>query len=159
MKEVLYRISKDFEAAKKEELKFIDDEIDITKKAIEAAREQGDLSENFDFQSNRDKYAKLEHDKNDIIEILNHCAVVPISYYKYENLSTKDIYEVTIVDPIESDLFTLEAIIPISNKSGIARQISNHEVGDIIDIRKTENGPVEYQVKILAHDPDYSKNK
>ena len=115
---------------------------------IESAREQGDLSENFDYHATKDEKAKLEGEQARLKEILGSAEVVPINYYKYKNLSTGDVYEVTLVDPVEADLFTEEAIIPISHSSGIAKQIDGHKTGDIINIFSKE-GKNLYKVEIL----------
>ena len=115
---------------------------------IESAREQGDLSENFDYHATKDEKAKLEAEKARLKEILGNAEVVPINYFKYKNLTTGDVYEVTLVDSVEADLFTEEAVIPISHASGIAKQIDNHKTGDIIDIYSKE-GKKLYQVEIL----------
>lgn len=121
---------------------------------LQLARSQGDLSENADYDSARDKQAHIESRIKEIDAMLLHVQIIdetaidthvakPGATVTILDLSEKkpepEMY--TIVGTFETDPFAGK----ISNESPLAKAILNHGVNEIVSVGVAEP----YEVKIL----------
>lgn len=120
---------------------------------LAAARAQGDLSENADYDAARKKQAEIEARITELEKILDNCEVIESattgakvvdfgSNVKVLDLTTDEEDEYLIVNTIEVNN-VLEN--KISVESPLAKAIIGHQVGDVV----TVSGPVKYDVKIV----------
>ncbi|PPE04878.1 transcription elongation factor GreA [Entomoplasma ellychniae] len=134
------------------ELKYLLDEVrpKVIEELVEA-RNQGDLSENADYDAARKRQAEVEArikelenmiDKAIIIEDVETDNVQLGSKVELQMLNTKEKLGVKIVGSTEADPFKGY----ISNESPIAKAIWNKKVGDIVDVKSVDKP---YSVKIL----------
>ncbi|MBN0970936.1 transcription elongation factor GreA [Mycoplasma phocoeninasale] len=116
---------------------------------IKEARNQGDLSENAEYDSARDKQAIIENEILEIQHILENCEVIESkkshnvkigSTVKAINLETKDLLEATIVGALDADPFNNK----ISNTSPLAKALLGKKVKDIVEVE----APHKYKVQI-----------
>lgn len=120
--------------------------------AIKEAREQGDLSENADYDAARDEQAKVEARIQELEYMLEHAKIidgapkgvvgigttVTINYVGDEE--EEDIYK--IVGSLEADPFDNK----VSDESPIGKALVGSKVGDIVSV-PSPNGS--YEVKIV----------
>ena len=121
---------------------------------LQAARAQGDLSENADYDAARDDQAKIQNRISQIEKILKNYELIGDEannlgkWVKIEFLDLEDedepIQVYKIVGTLEAD--PLRQLI--SDESPLGHAVVNHNVGDKVYV-KTENGE-EFWVKILA---------
>ncbi len=120
--------------------------------AIVAARAQGDLSENADYDAARNRQAEVEGRIAQIENILNNCIIVEDratsskvvslgTKVRFKDLSDGEIYDYQIVGTIEANPMGGK----ISNDSPIGKALQNHKVGDHVLI---EVG-TPYEIEIL----------
>lgn len=121
-------------------------------RAIESAREQGDLSENAEYDAAKERQAWIEGRINDIQGQLAGAEVVDISVLKsdrvifgatvvlLDNESDKEItYQIVGVDEADVKEGRISIISPI------ARAMIGKRVGDLIEVR-TPNADKEYEI-------------
>ena len=122
-------------------------------KQIQDAREQGDLSENADYDSAKNEQARLEWRIQEIEEILNRYEIIRESSsnkkivsigstVKFKDLSDNKEYEYEICGSIESD----PLVGKISNESPLAKAILNKTVGTKSEVRGIDKP---YKVEII----------
>lgn len=124
-------------------------------KAIQEAREQGDLSENADYDAAKNRQAEIEAKIKEYENILNFAEIIVESKtkkgsdkvkvgtkVKILDLSDDDTYEYAIVGEVEANPDENK----ISNVSPLAMAILNHEEEEIVEIKGVEKP---YKVKIL----------
>ncbi len=118
---------------------------------IKEARGQGDLSENAEYDSARDKQAAIENEINEIQHILDNYEIIKStntnvvkigSKVQIISLANDNIQEVTIVGSLDADPFSGK----ISNTSALAKALLDKEVNSIIEVE----APKKYKVKILS---------
>jgi len=126
-------------------------------KAIQEAREQGDLSENADYDAAKNRQAEIEAKIQELENILNHAQIIDEKGGKKSNVvkvgTTVDIYDTvddaiysySIVGEVEAD----PAKNKISNVCPLAIAILGHEVGDIVEIKGIEK-PYKVQIKKIS---------
>lgn len=121
----------------------------ITKKIAEA-REQGDLSENAEYDAAMDEQGKIEDRIKDIQEILKDAVVVAdddtgkinIGYtVKLLDLEENEEDEYKIVGSNEVDILNGK----ISNESPVGAAVIGHVAGDIVTV-ETEAGSFQYKI-------------
>ena len=119
---------------------------------IKEAREQGDLSENADYDAARNEQAEIEAKIKKLETILENVQIiesvstdevgvgttVKIAYIDDED----DIDQYKIVGSQEADPFESK----ISNESPIAKALMGHKVGDVVSV-ESPNGS--YEVKVI----------
>lgn len=123
--------------------------------AIKEAREQGDLSENADYDAARDEQAKIETKIIELEHMLEHATI--ISEAKEGEVGLGSTVTVAFVDDEEDEdqykiVGSLEANIlenKISDESAMGSALCGHKVGDIVTI-ESPNGS--YEVKIVKID-------
>lgn len=121
-------------------------------KQIQAAREQGDLSENADYDAAKEKQTEIESRISEIQNTLENCQidsghdkkgeVSVYNYVQYEDLSDNTINVVQIVGSIESNPDEHK----ISNESPLAKALLEKKVGDITEVKGID---VHYKIKVL----------
>jgi transcription elongation factor GreA len=121
----------------------------ITKKIAEA-REQGDLSENAEYDAAMDEQGKIEDRIKDIQEILKDAVVVAdddtgkinIGYtVKLLDLEENEEEEYKIVGSNEVDILNGK----ISNESPVGAAVIGHVAGDTVTV-ETEAGSFQYKI-------------
>jgi len=121
-------------------------------KAIEEARAHGDLSENAEYESAKEKQAYIEGRIQDLSGILANAEVIPALNKKPEkvqfgvtvkllNLDTDEIVTYKIVGPYEAD----PSNGSISIYSPIARALIGKEVGDEVQV-STPSGVKNFEI-------------
>ncbi|BDV03551.1 MAG: transcription elongation factor GreA [Candidatus Hepatoplasma scabrum] len=123
-------------------------------KELSAAREQGDLSENADYDTAKDKQAKIEAEIFELENVLSKAKIVDIkkndyvqlgSIIEYHKKGEKNIRKVQIVGSIEAN--PLLNIPQIGNDSPFARSLLNHKKGDMVMVITPVNN---YEIKIVS---------
>lgn len=121
-------------------------------KQIAAARELGDLRENAEYHSAKDKQGFIEAQIADYEDKFSRAEVIDISQLsgekicfgatvKLENLDNEKIVSYTIVSEFESNID--DGLISVI--SPVARALLGKEVGDEVEI-KTPGGVITYEV-------------
>ncbi|MCF0112113.1 MAG: transcription elongation factor GreA [Erysipelotrichaceae bacterium] len=121
---------------------------------LAAARAQGDLSENADYDAARDRQARVEARIRDLDYMLQNYEIIDDvqdtkgprtihlgSTVTLHDLDMDEIDTYTIVGSIESD----PLIGKLSNETPLAKAILNHKMGDVVTVQVAEP----YEVKIL----------
>ena len=119
---------------------------------LKAARAQGDLSENADYDAARDRQAQVEARIRELEIMLNNIEIIDDkqgsvrvakigSTVKIEELDTHQIDEFTIVGSVEADPLNGK----LSNVTPLAEAILEHKVWQTVEVLVDEP----YQVKIL----------
>lgn len=119
---------------------------------LKAARAQGDLSENADYDAARDHQAQVEARIRQLEVMLNNIEIIDDkkggnrvakigSFVKIEELDTKEVSEFIIVGSVEADPLNGK----MSNVTPLALAIMDHKAGQVVEVQIDEP----YQVKIL----------
>lgn len=149
-------LTKEKEAEIKKELeRLIHEERPKVIKAIQEAREQGDLSENADYDAAKNRQAEIEARIKEYENILNFAEIIDDKASKKSanrvkvgtkvkilDLSDDETYEYAIVGEVEADPDQNK----ISNVSPLAMAVLDHEEGQVVEIKGVEKP---YKVKIL----------
>ncbi len=109
---------------------------------LKAARAQGDLSENADYDAARNKQAEVEARIKEIENILANAKIVKDqsksdktialgSVVSFTNLNDKSVKEIKIVGTVEADPFKNL----VSNQSPVGIALLGHKVGDIVTVK------------------------
>lgn len=127
-------------------------------KTIQEAREQGDLSENADYDAAKNRQGEIENRIKEIKNIINYVEIIGEhdsqdrsnkvrigSTVKILDLSENEYYTYEIVGEVESDPNNHK----ISNQSPLAKAILNKPVSANVEIHGIENP---YRVKIIKID-------
>lgn len=119
---------------------------------LKAARAQGDLSENADYDAAKNKQGEIERRISEIEDILNYCEIINEKANKKKNgvqigsvvkitdLSDNTTYTFTVVSTIESNLENNK----ISNVCPLGAALIGHGVGDIVKVKVDE--PYDVQI-------------
>ena len=119
---------------------------------LKAARAQGDLSENADYEAAKNKQGEIERRISEIEDILNNCEIINEKAIKRKNgvqigsvvkitdLSDNTSYTFTVVSTIESNLENNK----ISNVCPLGAALIGHGVGDIVKVKVDE--PYDVQI-------------
>ncbi|WP_342263405.1 transcription elongation factor GreA [Spiroplasma endosymbiont of Clivina fossor] len=124
----------------------------VIKELVEA-RNQGDLSENAEYESARNRQAEVEGRIKEIEDTLARAKVIATdrqgtktirigSIVTIVNLETNDKSTFKVVGTVEADPFENK----ISNETPLVKAIFDHSVNDIVEIKGKET---KYKVKIL----------
>jgi len=104
---------------------------------IKEARNQGDLSENAEYDSARDKQAAIENEILEIQHILENYEII-----KAASSATVHLGKIIIVGSLDADPFSGK----ISNTSPLARALIGRKVEDVVEVE----APKKYKIKILS---------
>ncbi|MDQ0513679.1 transcription elongation factor GreA [Mycoplasmoides fastidiosum] len=122
---------------------------------IQLAREQGDLSENYDYEASKAQQTVIESRIQELQEILNHYEIIqdkPTEKRKGQSVSVGN--SVTLFDLAENKQVTYEIVgsfdtnpeqNKISNDSPLAKAIIGYKIGDIVEVRGIPNP---YRIRI-----------
>lgn len=152
MKKIKYRLTKEGVEELKLELRHL---LTVKKpeilEQIKAAREQGDLSENADYESARMEQGKIEGRIQEIQTIIDHVEIIKVDKGKKIHVGSK----VTILDIKEKQEYTYSIVgsvqanpddNKISNESPLAKAILDKEEGDTAEVKFIDSP---YKVKIV----------
>lgn len=120
-------------------------------KQIQEAREQGDLSENADYDAAKDRQVELEKRIVEIQNTLENCVienkasshdvVSVFSYVEYFDEVDKETCSIQIVGPVESNPDEQR----ISNDSPLAKALLGRKANETVEVKGIDN---HYQVTI-----------
>ncbi|UUD37277.1 transcription elongation factor GreA [Mycoplasmopsis californica] len=117
---------------------------------IKEARELGDLSENAEYDSARERQGKIEARISEIEKLLTNAKIIETtttdtvtigSFVKLKNELTKKTNTYQIVGEIDANPINKK----ISNVSPLAQSVLGHRVGEVVEV----DAPEKYSVKIL----------
>ncbi|MDR1850728.1 MAG: transcription elongation factor GreA [Mycoplasmataceae bacterium] len=125
-------------------------------KTIQTARNQGDLSENADYDSAKDQQGEIESRISEIEAILNNYEIIDINRTKKQIVaigktieiydeSDKVTYAYEIVGEVEAD----PSMNKISNVSPFAKALMGKEVGERVQILNIEK-PYYVEIKKIS---------
>ncbi len=122
------------------------------KEELQAAREQGDLSENADYDAARDRQAKIEARIRELESMLNNIEIINEkkkskrvglgSIVKIKELDTSDEIEYSIVGSVEADPLNGK----LSNVSPLALAMIDKMAGNVVTVRVE----TPYEVEIIS---------
>ncbi len=122
------------------------------KEELQAAREQGDLSENADYDAARDRQAKIEARIRELESMLNNIEIINEkkkskrvglgSIVKIKELDTSDEIEYSIVGSVEADPLNGK----LSNVSPLALAMIDKMAGNVVTVRVD----TPYEVEIIS---------
>ena len=121
---------------------------------LKAARSQGDLSENADYDAARDQQARVEARIRELEYMLNNLEIIDDSKSKGKKRTVTPGSTVVLLslDENETETYTIVGTVQadplnglISNESPLAQAVINHKVNDTV----TVNIAHPYRVKIL----------
>ncbi len=122
------------------------------KEELQAAREQGDLSENADYDAARDRQAKIEARIRELESMLNNIEIINEkkkskrvglgSIVKIKELDTSDEIEYSIVGSVEADPLNGK----LSNVSPLALAMIDKMAGNVVTVRVE----APYEVEIIS---------
>ena len=119
---------------------------------IKEAREQGDLSENAEYDAAKDEQRDIEARIEEIDKILKHAEVVrddELDYTKINIGCRVRILDMEFDEELDYKLVgSTEANSlkgKISNESPVGRALIGHQVGDLVDV-ETQSGVLQYKV-------------
>lgn len=142
-KEGLQKLEAELEDLKVNKMK------EIAKK-IGEAREQGDLSENAEYDAAKDEQGKIKGRIDEIEEILKHVELVDDSDMAHINLGyTVKLLDVELDEEETFDLVGSNEIDSlhgkISNESPVGKAVIGHKIGDTVTV-DTEAGSFQYKI-------------
>lgn len=123
-------------------------------KELSAAREQGDLSENADYDTAKNKQAKIESEIYELEDILSKAKIVDIkksdyiqlgSIVEYQKKGEKNTRKVQIVGSIEAN--SLLNVPQIGNDSPFAKSLLNQKKGNKVTIITPVGN---YEIEIIS---------
>ena len=122
---------------------------------LEAARAMGDLSENADYDSARNRQAEIEGKIAELENIIANAVVVESNkqsktigisnIIRILDLSENEEYTVKIVSSIESDPLSDPSLMKISNVCPLGEALINAKLNDVVTVKTAKP----YQVKVL----------
>lgn len=120
---------------------------------LQAARAQGDLSENADYDAARDKQAQLEERIKQLNYMLDHYTLIDESKGGVKKVSLGATVTILDMDDNEEKAYTIVGSIEsdpdqnkISNEAPLAKKIDGKKVGDVVTIDTPEHT---YKIQIL----------
>lgn len=120
---------------------------------LQAARAQGDLSENADYDAARDKQASVEERIKELSYTLDHYTLFDEKKGGVSKVSLGATVTVFDYDDNEEKVYTIAGSLEsdpdknkISNQSPVAKKMEGKKVGDEITI---DTGDYSYKIKIL----------
>ena len=122
---------------------------------LQAARAMGDLSENADYDSARNRQAEIEGKIAELENIIANAVVVESNkqsktigisnIIRILDLSENEEYTVKIVSSTESDPLSDPSLMKISNVCPLGEALINAKLNDVVTVKTAKP----YQVKVL----------
>ncbi len=153
---IVYLTKDGLEERKKRLNELINDIRPQVLKELSEARSQGDLSENADYDSAKNKQAEVESEILNLKELLTHVQIVENekdnknkivdigSIVKYKNLDEKKDYKVKLVSYVEAN--PLKEIPWVGIDSPIGKVLVNSKIGEEKNVQTLKK---KYRIKIL----------
>ncbi len=119
---------------------------------IKEAREQGDLSENAEYDAAKDEQRDIEARIEELEKILKNAEVVDEEEVDLDKINIG--CKVTILDMEESEELEYKIVGSteanslkgrISNESPVGRALMGKKIGDVVEV-ETQVGPIKYKV-------------
>ena len=119
---------------------------------IKEAREQGDLSENAEYDAAKDEQRDIEARIEELEKILKNAEVVDEEEVDLDKINVG--CKITILDMEESEELEYKIVGSteanslkgkISNESPVGRALMGKKIGDIVEV-ETQVGPIKYKV-------------
>ena len=113
---------------------------------IKEAREQGDLSENAEYDAAKDEQRDIEARIEELEAILKNAEVVVEDEVDFDKINvgcTVKAYDITFDEEIEFKLVGLEG--KISNESPVGHALIGKTIGDVVEV-ETQAGVMQYKV-------------
>ena len=141
-------------------LKQLEDELELLKVVkrkevaakIKEAREQGDLSENAEYDAAKDEQRDIEARIDELEKLLKNVEVVDEDEVGTDVINvgcTVDVYDCEFEEEIEFKIVgSTEAnslAVKISNESPVGKALIGKKVGDVVEV-ETQSGVIEYKV-------------
>ena len=138
-------------------LKALEDELKVVKRReiaqkIKEAREQGDLSENAEYDAAKDEQRDIEARIEELEAILKNAEVVVEDEVDFDKINigcTVKVFDITFDEEMEFKLVgsteanSLEG--KISNESPVGQALMGKQIGDVVTV-ETQAGVMEYKV-------------
>ena len=132
---------------------------------IKEAREQGDLSENAEYDAAKDEQRDIEARIEELEGILKNAEVVVEDEVDYDKINvgcTVKVFDVTFDEEMEfkivgsTEANSLEG--KISNESPVGQALIGKSVGDVVDV-ETQAGDIQYKVLEISRSAYKVKSK
>ncbi|GAB6160087.1 transcription elongation factor GreA [Howardella ureilytica] len=128
-------------------------------KKIGEAKEQGDLSENAEYEAAREEQGKIEGEISKLEAELKNCQIIDEeksgdnkvafgSVVTLKDLEYDEELEYKLVGPLEASILDNK----ISIESPIGKLILGREVGDIVSAASPAGGIIEYKILAVKND-------
>jgi len=114
---------------------------------IKEAREQGDLSENAEYDAAKDEQGRIEDRIAEPEELLKNAEIIPGTFVKVKDVETGEVIDYKIVGSAQAD--SLNNMI--SDESPVGRALKDSKKGDTVKV-ETPAGVLQYKVKEIWKD-------
>ena len=114
---------------------------------IKEAREQGDLSENAEYDAAKDEQGRIEDRIAELEELLKNAEIIPGTFVKVKDVETGEVIDYKIVGSAQAD--SLNNMI--SDESPVGRALKDSKKGDTVKV-ETPAGVLQYKVKEIWKD-------
>ena len=151
----IYLTQEGLEKKKKQYRQLVDVERVEVIEQLQAARAMGDLSENADYDSARNRQAEIEGKIAELENIIANAVVVESNkqsktigisnIIRILDLSENEEYTVKIVSSTESDPLSDPSLMKISNVCPLGEALINAKLNDVVTVKTAKP----YQVKVL----------
>ena len=151
----IYLTQEGLDDIKKQYRQLVDVESVEVIEQLQAARAMGDLSENADYDSARNRQAEIEGKIAELENIIANAVVVESNkqsktigisnIIRILDLSENEEYTVKIVSSIESDPLSDPSLMKISNVCPLGEALINAKLNDVVTVKTAKP----YQVKVL----------
>ncbi|MBQ1896525.1 MAG: transcription elongation factor GreA [Lachnospiraceae bacterium] len=114
---------------------------------IKEAREQGDLSENAEYDAAKDEQGRIEDRIAELEELLKNAEIIPGTFVKVKDVETGEVIDYKIVGSAQAD--SLNNMI--SDESPVGRALKDSKKGETVKV-ETPAGVLQYKVKEIWKD-------
>ena len=108
---------------------------------IKEAREQGDLSENTEYDAAKDEQGKIEDRIAELEELLKNAEIISGTFVKVKNMETGDTIEYKIVGSSQADSLNFM----ISDESPVGRALKESKKGETVKV-ETPAGVLKFKI-------------
>ena len=108
---------------------------------IKEAREQGDLSENAEYDAAKDEQGKIEDRIAELEELLNNAEIISGTFVKAKDLETGETVEYKVVGSSQADSLNFM----ISDESPVGRALKDSKKGETVKV-DTPAGVLKFKI-------------
>ena len=108
---------------------------------IKEAREQGDLSENAEYDAAKDEQGKIEDRIAELEELLKNAEIISGTFVKVKNMETGDTIDYKIVGSSQADSLNFM----ISDESPVGRALKESKKGETVKV-ETPAGVLKFKI-------------